>query len=1731
MKKFMKLILISMSLVLVFSISFFIPLSKEISSTANISGVSGQTINLTGYQNALPYHYFTDGTGKSNLKNIDVIKADTYYINENNEETNKFYVMESLANTSAFGMSTMVLPKDMEEFAQTGSLYVQVGLGVEGFEENDEKLTISLASGEEKITSSINLNQSTYYRTQFIKVTEDVVFNFESTINQNSFRIFEPKLIFKVVLDELSIEAEKNQVSAGGVVKINAASSISHTESQTQFSKYFRVLHDVKYEIISGGDFFEIINDYIYINDNISQNTTIEIQATALKDTFGDEKITSETISIDIVVDKSAVKIQTDFENPATFTGQGTFSLGDKIVLGVLRSNYGFKFVKWVVNGEEYFSTNVPYVVQVENDIQAVFIKQIYVDSIIVKDKEYDGSTDAELEVIFEGKEEFHDLHISITASFINANVGENKEILFEGSPVLSGEHSSVYYLNQPANKPILGFLQNQTASISKNIITVTASEISQTYGSSAEKMTFSVNKNVNLKGDLERVSGNDVGSYEILEGTIIQDNPNYEITFVKGLYVIQAREISVDFVQLEKTKVYDKTRNISYEYEVANVVKNDDVNILFEMQLENENVGTHSVIISKYELTGSNKNNYKLKDKQNILDTVFVEIIKAPLTIIADNKSFDYLDDEADLTYSVEGLISGDELTGQLEREKGFSVGDYKILQGTLNNVNYEITYKEALYSIAKKEISITPISLSKVYGENDPVIDFEISESGVDKSHLTGFLSRESGENVGSYEINRGTLQNENFDINLIVKSFEILKRDAQVSFNIKDKVYDGSDLVNEVEVVINNKLTDDQISIQFNSRFENKNAGVDKKIIIENEVATGANINNYNFVYNKEVFASINQRDIIINIESCEKTYGEKDPQFVFEATNVVNQEIVVLDFSRSKVENVGKHQLIPSISNSNYNIKSFNVAHLTINPAKIEIGIKNIEKFYGEEDPAFEIFLTNETKLQFDDKLEDVLLNKPERELGEHPRTYKITQGDLISNDNYEIKKFEEASLIILKKDVVVYADAALKIYGENDPVLTYSSSDFVDDPQLILSRETGENIGVYEIKNQTLNDYRYNITFIPSTLTINPREIVIIIDDKIKEYGNEDPVLSISIKQGYRLHNNDNLQSIKQGEVQRETGEAVGFYKIVQNTLSLGKNYQLSVEEGELIINQSKLEIIANMQEKFYGEVDPVLTFAITDGELKMGDKLQGELMRDAGENPGELAINIGNLVLSDNYELTFIPSVFKINKRPITIVADAVEKTFMEKDPLFTYEVSLTEGMGLCKDDVLTGKLFREKDAVQSEKFENTGKYEILSTLNNNNYEISYVKNYLTILQKEIKIIAEDKESLYGDPLKPLTYTMEGEVVDGSILKGQLYKTEGLSAGVYDIRSTFTLGRNYKITYKKAKYTIIKIDIVLKTSNYEKEYGAVDPVFDFNIVSGDLIEGQVLVGQLSREKGDDVGDYLIIPMFNNNNYNISIEENCHLKILPKKVNLILQIHDKVYNGDDVAYIRTPRVNGLIDEGVFLAYDREASARFHDSEVGENKDVRVFDIALVGEKAFNYELVYPEYVTGNITLNEVATSNSDFVITTTNNTILESGVEIKVEEITASENLNLDNKILVQGIKISLIKDSQNIENKNVLTLKIKIDDKFKNRQNFYVYVKEKDGSFRAFQSSLVDGYAIIETDSMEEIFIAVDDDVWLDYAMYTCICLTALILIIFGTVFFFKKRKVKKISA
>ncbi len=1677
----------------------FFPILSIDSANAIVEGVSGNKFVLTGLCGNSPEHYFFDASDQSTLVNA-----------KTKQSSGEFYSICSDGGKTSSGWAEFKPTTEMQYFIEKGLLYACATANISS---KNTTIKITISAGENSQEASTMNGALATPLLKLEDVQQNIRFSFESSGKKNDFVMDEPTIHLYTIIDSVTLLTENQKVSPGQILKIDAFNEVTNISGISgNFTSFSKINHQICYDFLEGGEYVEVVGSNFVISQNAPNGAKITFRACANKNSYSEEKQYSDNY-VELVVDseKVNIKVRTDFKEAATITGQGSYVPGKRVTLRA-KTNQGYQFLGWYINDAFQTSEN-KLIVDAEfgKDIYAKFQKGISVKSITISDREYDGTTTIDSSLIrmdFSGIESGHEVSIvGLNLAYKDANVGQNKfaNAIFD-TLSLAGQNSDIYYLETEIIPLAYGTISKREIFLTPNIST-------KEYGYQDHAISYTATNLVegeSLTGSLARETGEAIGKYKILLGDLPERNSNYNIIFDDSVFFeILPRTLSLDNVVVDE-KTYDGTTEAHIKAGLRNIYNNEDVDVEVFGEFVTKDVNANvEVKITKTELVGQDKDNYVLEDYS---EQIFSTIYAKQVTVKALSCTNVY-GDELQLQYTCDGLLPGDNFSGNLEIADK-NVGKQEIKLGTLSNSNYVISFESAICTITPRNAFVVADEQFKIFGEDDPQLTYQV-ENLVGDDEIFGNLDREDGEDVGQYFIQLGTLSNTNYEIIFTTNVLNITKRQIVVEVGFKDKEYDGGNSV-EFDVTYKNNITEAQFALNLDAKLNSIKCGV-ATINIESFDVECDKKENFDFEFkflNSSI--QISKRKVNIFVTNTTKIYGEHDPEFVYTARNVLEGDSLQINIARNPGEEVGQYQFVMEGDNvqSYYDLALTN-SYFEILPKEVAISIDSYSKYFGDEDPEIEYKL--EGKFCFDDD-ESILDGKISRKEGEVVGVYEYDLNGLSSNKNYFFTNTSNTNFIINKRPVVVTSFDSTKIYGEDDPKFSYEVSNEVDGQHLSVDilREYGEDVGKYLLYCNT-NDSRYAITFVEAYLEIIPSDISIKADEKIKIYGDNDPYFSVTVTDGL-LKNNDRVENIATGSMTRQEGEQTGVYIISQGDFSFGKNYNLTFEGGSLTIIKRQVTISAIATSKIYGDDDNNLTYKISENGLAFSDQIEGSLERDEGEDVGQYKIHKGSLSLNSNYQVDFVEGVYQILPRQIEIIPTNISKQFGDPDTEITYQIK----GDLLEGDHLDGTLYRQKS---DGTIENVGRYKIFCTLTNPNYEIVFADYYFSILPREIVIEADSFQISYGDKEPELSYKIvSGEILDGDNLSGGLYRMSGNSVGVYDIISTLTAGRNYTIKFQKGTVTILPIKLTLKCDDYQKIYGQEDPSFTYSIVEGELINGDELYGAITRQGGENIGTYDLVASVYNDNYNIEFLP-AKLEILKKDVYLIVSVSDKIYDGTTNAYIKNAYVSGLVDD-VYLDYDRKNSAHFVSTEIGKNIEVRIDDIKLTGEKSNNYNLIYPEKLLADITFDAI--KNNEIVITT-NDPVLEKDYTLDYVTEVVENTQKIEKYRIALKLNIWIAENGEVVDVDGMFTIKMNISKKLFEKNNIRVYQKNgQNYNLLACQKN-DDNQLWISCDQLGEFYIVIEDETWLDYASY--ISIAVIILTIIGViVIIFRKKNARKIK-
>ena len=181
------------------------------------------------------------------------------------------------------------------------------------------------------------------------------------------------------------------------------------------------------------------------------------------------------------------------------------------------------------------------------SDTKAYTIRQreVVISGITAKGKVYDGTADAELDyskAVFAGAVKGDSLTVSAEGTFADSNAAKGKTVTIT-KPVLGGGSAGDYILADNGQQT------STTADISPKEITVTAGNKNKIAGKADPVLTYTakglVGKDTLSGITVRRKAGEKAGIYPITVSQASGSNPNYRITFRKGIFTIEQADQS----------------------------------------------------------------------------------------------------------------------------------------------------------------------------------------------------------------------------------------------------------------------------------------------------------------------------------------------------------------------------------------------------------------------------------------------------------------------------------------------------------------------------------------------------------------------------------------------------------------------------------------------------------------------------------------------------------------------------------------------------------------------------------------------------------------------------------------------------------------------------------------------------------------------------------------------------------------------------------------------------------------------------------------------------------------------------------------------------------------------------------------------------------------------------------------------------------------------------------
>jgi hypothetical protein len=1000
---------------------------------------------------------------------------------------------------------------------------------------------------------------------------------------------------------------------------------------------------------------------------------------------------------------------------------------------------------------------------------------------------------------------------------------------------------------------------------ISKATITVKAVDTSRVYG--GVNPTFSATYNGFKNGQVLGSSGvtgspsltttavtnSNVGQYPINADLGDLASTNYKFSFVNGVLNITKATLTVSADN--KVKTYGSANpalTVTYTGLITGQsLAQSDVTgtpVLQTSAVDTSGVGSYPIIFESQNLASGN---------YSIVYTVGqLTVNKAPITVLAENKTRVYGDANPEFTYTLNGFVLNQDLSSSgvtgipvlsTTALVTSSPGNFPItaVSGTLAAENYSFVMSNGTLTITKAVLTVKADDKSRNYGAANPT-----------------FTASYTGFKLGQDLVSSNVRGNPSYSTTATASS-----------------------------AVGNYPIT-----------------------------ITAGNLNSANYSFSMvNGILTVNKATVIITANNQSRVYGNNNPALTVTYSGFVNGQnlassgitgspSVTTDADSSS--NVGTYVITPAegtLRASNYDF-TYALGTLTISKAVLSVTADTKIKLYGDANPLLTASYSGFKLGQ--DITTSGITGAPAltttATLSSNVGTYPITAAvGTLASSNYSFT-YTNGSLIIGKASLTVTADDKSKTFGAANPALTLTYTGFklgqvigtsgiTGTPTISTTANASSGVGTYPITviQGTMASTNYSFTFVNGTLTVNKAVLTVTADNKTKTYGAANPSFTATFT-GFVNGQTLATSGVSGSAAMTTTADAtspVGAYpiSIAEGTLA-ATNYSFTYANGTLTVGKATITVTAANQSKLYGEPLPALSYTMNgfvNGEDLLTSDVKGAPTVSTGASQSSavgiypITVTIGNLN-SSNYTFSFVNANLVVSKATVVVKANDASRAYGAANPAFTSSYNgFVNGETLASSGISGSPSYTTTANAASA----IGTYPITpaaGTLSSANYAFSFENGTLTVTKATLTVSADNKSRAYGSANPALTYTVTGFVNGQNLASSgvtgapEMATTADVSSvvGTYpiNIQEGTLAAANYSFTYANGNLNVTKAVITVTANNATRTYGAGNPAFTATysgFVNGEDIASSGVTGApgitTTATTASAVGTYPIAP--------------------------------------------------------------------------------------------------------------------------------------------------------------------------------------------------------------------------------------------------------------------------
>jgi LPXTG-site transpeptidase (sortase) family protein len=949
------------------------------------------------------------------------------------------------------------------------------------------------------------------------------------------------------------------------------------------------------------------------------------------------------------------------------------------------------------------------------------------------------------------------------------------------------------------------------------------------------------------------------VGVYNITVTPLVDPGnklANYNVTYNIGTLSVLRRDLV--FTPDNKTKVYGDTFT-AFTGTVTGLQNGDNITPNYSSPGA---ISTATVAGSPYPITItlSDPGN-KLGNYNYTINTGTLTVTKRPLIVTPDDKSKVYGTWFLAFTGTISGIQNNDNITANYASAGSAptaNVGTYPIT-ATLNDPtgkldNYDVTLNTGTLTVTASVLTVRADNKTIFYGDPDPAFTFIYSGfQGTDTPAVidTAPTCTVTGAhtNVGTYPIICSGGVDNNYSFSYPGGStLTVTKRNLIVTPADKIKLY-GS-VFNAFTGTIAGIQYGDNITASYASLGAPANASVGTYDITATLNDPDGKLANYTVTLGTGTL-NVVSRTLVVSPDNQSKIYGDTFTAYTATINGLQNGETITVNYTSAgagPTATVGNYPITITLSDpgnilSNYDV-TLNTATLAVTRRPLIVTPDDKAKVFGTN---FTAFTGTVVGLQNGDNITPNYASTgapAAAAAGIYPIT--VTLSDPNNRLPNYIVTLNQGTLTVGVNVLTVTADNKTIVYGDPDPGFTFTYTGFqgtdtpavIDTPPTCVVSATHNAVGTYPITCSGGADNNYIFTYIPGTLTVTRRALVVAPDNKTKVYGDTFTAFTGTVT---GLQAGDNI-TVNYSSTGAAGTASIGTYPIVATLVDpnnrLG-NYTVTLNTGQLTVTQRALTVTPDNKNKVYGTAFTAFTGSIVG--LQGGDSITvtynsagSAATAVVGAYPITATLaDPGNILA--NYAITLNTGTLTVTQRDLVVTPADKTKVYGDVFSAFTGAI-----VGIQNGDAITAT-YASTGAVATAAI---GTYPITVTLNAlpavlANYNITYNTGTLTVTPRALIVTPDDKGKPFGTTFTAFTGTIVGLQAGDNITANYASAGAGAAAavGTYPITVTLTDPGNrlpnYTVTLHTGTLTVGNTVLTVTANNQTMVYGDPDPAFTF----------------------------------------------------------------------------------------------------------------------------------------------------------------------------------------------------------------------------------------------------------------------------------------------------------